>query len=484
MLYLLPQCAATLRSRRPLPHFSDKAFTSRQLLKNSIESVTQRMYSETNIPNPRTRHAYRWGMQLVTVALSVAMGYALVQDDLGNIAINRNHFKYASPKELRRAISELHEEFPGDVTTDPDVLKRYGFSANSYLPASPHAVIVCVHSTEDVVKVINIARRYRVPVVPYSGATSIEGHFSGMPDVHDIGRWRSGLSSRYAMGGYQPNPQKQGYPIVLPTGSRTWCYDRRNDWHGLFRDECSPLWYRESGVIPERDCLIHWSGRDAGYCHLRDYMTGACTDHQSSDGQFPDVQRAVNAVQEILNSHNGSHIQCVELLDDQMIAHINAAGFVSRKYPVLDTLFLKLQRTEATIGETAESIQETTDVCVPVSRLPQLVYETKKDLTEAKIQSTIVGHVGNGNFHSSLIFHKDDELPAIAAAVHRLVERTIALDGTCTGEHGIGIGKNEYLIDELGRNTVEFMRTIKAAVDSQNILNPGKLYPEFDQSEQ
>ena len=112
---------------------------------------------------------------------------------------------------------------------------------------------------------------------------------------------------------------------------------------------------------------------------------------------------------------------------------------------------------------------------VPVSRLPELVYETKKDLAQSKLRSTIVGHVGDGNFHALIIFNNDEELKAVSAAVHRLVHRAVALDGTCTGEHGVGVGKKEYLIDELGEDTVELMKTVKHAIDPYNIMNPTKV---------
>lgn len=89
---------------------------------------------------------------------------------------------YGSHAEVQQAIAELHDAFPEKtvVSTDPAVVKQYGSSPNSYHPAAPHSVVVHVHSTEDVVKIVNIARRYRIPVVAYSGATSLEGHFSGV----------------------------------------------------------------------------------------------------------------------------------------------------------------------------------------------------------------------------------------------------------------------------------------------------------------
>jgi D-lactate dehydrogenase (cytochrome) len=127
-----------------------------------------------------------------------------------------------------------------------------------------------------------------------------------------------------------------------------------------------------------------------------------------------------------------------------------------------------------------------------VSKLPQLVYETKDDLAKAKLHSTIVGHVGDGNFHALILF-REGQLEEVSKAVHRLVHRAISLDGTClycllralsfrlivswagTGEHGVGVGKKEYLVDELGEGTIELMKTIKQAVDPLNLLNPGKV---------
>jgi len=119
-----------------------------------------------------------------------------------------------------------------------------------------------------------------------------------------------------------------------------------------------------------------------------------------------------------------------------------------------------------------------TDVCVPVSKLPQLVYETKKDLVDSRLMSTIIGHVGDGNFHALLMFDSDEEKERVKDAVHRMVHRALSLEGTCTGEHGVGLGKKEFLIEELGVGTIELMRSVKAAIDPLNLFNPGKLYPD------
>ena len=80
-----------------------------------------------------------------------------------------------------------------------------------------------------------------------------------------------------------------------------------------------------------------------------------------------------------------------------------------------------------------------------------------------------------GNFHTALVFKDDSEMDHIHAAVDRMVKRAIALDGTCTGEHGVGIGKRDYLYEELGEGTVELMKSVKKAIDPLNLFNPGKV---------
>jgi D-lactate dehydrogenase (cytochrome) len=119
-----------------------------------------------------------------------------------------------------------------------------------------------------------------------------------------------------------------------------------------------------------------------------------------------------------------------------------------------------------------------TDVCVPVSRLAECVVETQKDIEELGLVAPIVGHVGDGNFHTSPAFHRDDpkEMAAIETFLDRLTKRAIAMEGTCTGEHGVGQGKVKYLEAELGHG-VAVMRAIKSALDPEGILNPGKIFP-------
>jgi D-lactate dehydrogenase (cytochrome) len=120
-----------------------------------------------------------------------------------------------------------------------------------------------------------------------------------------------------------------------------------------------------------------------------------------------------------------------------------------------------------------------TDVCVPISRLADCVAATEADLQRLNLLSPIVGHVGDGNFHCSLLCDVDDhdEMARGEDFMHRLVERAQAMGGTCTGEHGIGQGKQKYLKAELGSEAIDAMRAVKQALDPQNIFNPGKILP-------
>lgn len=217
-------------------------------------------------------------------------------------------------------------------------------------------------------------------------------------------------------------------------------------------------------------------------------------------------------------------IQCsvplarVEILDALQMRAVNRWSKLD--YPEAPTLFFEFHGSEAYVAEQIETVKElaeangggefawsnrpeersklwrarheayyaavnlrqgavgwATDVCVPMSRLAECIAETHKDLATASMPATILGHVGDGNFHVVFSIDPDapEEMREVEAINARLVERALAMDGTCTGEHGIGLGKQEWLIAELG-GAVDIMRAIKRALDPANILNPGKIF--------
>lgn len=215
---------------------------------------------------------------------------------------------------------------------------------------------------------------------------------------------------------------------------------------------------------------------------------------------------------------NGIPAARIELLDDVMIRGVNAYA----KLGVMEhhTLFFEFHGTPAAVAEQAARAQEIardngalafqsatmaeersrlwnardntlyaglglrpgakaviTDVCVPISRLAECLIETRGDIEATGLIAPIVGHVGDGNFHTLILVDPavPDELARAKALHGRMVERALRLDGTCTGEHGIGIGKIAFLRDELG-GAVDIMAALKRSLDPHNIMNPGKLF--------
>ncbi len=156
----------------------------------------------------------------------------------------------------------------------------------------------------------------------------------------------------------------------------------------------------------------------------------------------------------------------IELLNAAQVAACNAYSKLS--LPETPLLLLEFHGTEADVAEQSRMFAEIAKDC-----------GGEKDLATVGLISPIVGHVGDGNFHCSLLcdVNDPDEMQRAEGFLHRLVERAQAMDGTCTGEHGIGQGKQKYLEAELGPEAVQAMRALKLALDPHNILNPGKILP-------
>ncbi len=133
----------------------------------------------------------------------------------------------------------------------------------------------------------------------------------------------------------------------------------------------------------------------------------------------------------------------------------------------------------AALGLKPGSRALSTDICVPISRLAECIAETIEDIATINLPSPIVGHVGDGNFHVVLLLdpNNPDEITRAHDFATRLAHRAISMGGTSTGEHGIGLGKRDYLIPEHGAVAIDVMRAIKQALDPNNILNPGKILP-------
>ncbi len=231
---------------------------------------------------------------------------------------------------------------------------------------------------------------------------------------------------------------------------------------------------------------------------------------------FPSVEAACNAA--ILTIQSGIPVARIELLDELQVKASNAYSKLG--LPEMPLLCVEFHGSAASVAEQSESFGEIakelgggpfewatrpedrtrlwqarhdgywaacglrpgaqavpTDVCVPISRLAECVVESQRDVAVSGLIAPIVGHVGDGNFHMQLLVDVDDadEMARAEHLLHRLAERAIAMDGTCTGEHGVGQGKMKYLAAEHGEVALGAMRAIKRALDPDNIMNPGKI---------
>lgn len=172
------------------------------------------------------------------------------------------------------------------------------------------------------------------------------------------------------------------------------------------------------------------------------------------------VKEHAGTVQEIATEHGGSNFQWATTTEDR-----------ARLWQARHNTFY------ADLALRPGAKAWVTDVCVPISALAECVLETQRDVRETGITAPLVGHAGDGNFHLIIVLDPDDpgELARVQAFNGRLVRRAIALGGTCTGEHGIGMGKIDYLPEEHG-DALEVMKTIKRALDPDNRMNPGKIF--------
>ena len=231
---------------------------------------------------------------------------------------------------------------------------------------------------------------------------------------------------------------------------------------------------------------------------------------------FQDVKSACDAV--IATVQTGLPIARIELLDEVQIRAVNAYSKLT--LPESPLLLFEFHGTDSGVREQAERFGAicaenggghfdwatkaedrtrlwqarhdvywaslglrpgakgvASDVCVPISRLAECLAETKRDIEENGLIAPIAGHVGDGNFHvMPLLFMEDRaEVAKVEGFMHRLVERALAMEGTCTGEHGVGQGKMKYLEAEHGENALGIMRSLKTALDPAGIMNPGKI---------
>jgi D-lactate dehydrogenase (cytochrome) len=449
-------------------------------------------------------------------------------------------------------LDALTERFGSRVHRSEAMLAQHGASESHFDTCLPDAVVF-VHSTEEVVALVNMCVAANVPIVPYGAGTSIEGNATPI---------RGGVSVDLSEMNAIVSVNAEDFDCTVQTGVRREQLNEHLRDVGLFfpidpganatiggmaSTRASGTNAVRYGTMREAILslrVVTPDGREirtsrrarksaAGY-DLTHLFIGA----EGTLGIITEVTLRLHPIPEMISSAVCSFetlagavdtvvqsiqmsvpLARVEILDDMQMKACNAWSKLD--YPELTTLFFEFHGSPSYVAEQVETVKElaalngggefqwsnlpeersklwkarheayyaavnvrpgavgwATDVCVPISRLAECIGETKQDLQGSSVPATILGHVGDGNFH--VVFSIDPTNPAdmveAEALNAKLVERALAMDGTCTGEHGIGLGKQDWLIKELGEDAVDLMRTLKHALDPKGLFNPGKIF--------
>lgn len=482
---------------------------------------------------------------------------------------------YCSAQKMPQVIEQLKKvvndnpDCYTDAKADLDDHSDTYFNTHHAKPDERPHIIFYPKSTEEVSKLVKICHDNDVPVVPFSGGTSLEGHFlptrksatvmidfskymnkilkvnktdldvqvqAGVPweDLNDA------LDEQNLLFGCDPGPGAQIGGCVANSCSGTKAYRYGTMKENVVnltvvladgtviktrrRPRKSSAGYNLNGLFTGNEGTLGIVTEATVKCHVKPVMETVAV------MSFPTVGDAAACSSTI--TQQGIHLEAMELLDDKMMHLVNTQGATTRTdWKEQPTLFLKIGgRNDSIIKEVVQEVEKiankhrssnfefakdedeklmlwearkyalwsvidagkarnqnanvwTTDVALPLSNFAKVIEDTKEEMDKSPLLYATVGHAGDGNFHSFIIYNDDKERKICEQLVENMVRRAIDADGTCTGEHGVGIGKRKYLLEELGPKPVDLMRRIKLALDPHRILNPDKIFtidPEHD----
>jgi D-lactate dehydrogenase (cytochrome) len=453
--------------------------------------------------------------------------------------------------EIRRAISE------DTISIDDEDLKLHGYSewSSTNIETLPVAVAY-PKSTEEVSTIAKICYKYRVPMVPYSGGSSLEGNFSApyggisvdfafMDQIVKFNKedmdvvvqpsvsWMSLNEELSASGLFFPVDPGPSAKIGGMVGTN--CSGTNAVRYGTMKD-----WVINLTVVLADGTIVKTKRRprktSAGY-NLNSLFVGsegtlglvteitlklAVIPQEFSVAvvTFPTIRDAASAAAGVMRA--GVPVAAMEIMDEVQMRVVNLSGATKpRSWKELPTLFFKFSGTKAGVRENislvkaiakahkggdfefAASPEEqkllwsarkeslwsmlalrkdgsevwSTDVAVPFSRLADIIEVSKKEMDDLGLFASILGHVGDGNFHESIMYDRrvPGEREKVERCVKNMVVRALEMEGTCTGEHGVGMGKKEALFMEVGGDTLDVMKSIKLSLDPYWIMNPGKI---------
>lgn len=469
---------------------------------------------------------------------------------------------YCTDAELAQAIAEIKNAV-GEQNVTNSAVELDGHADNGLTPHSPRPHerpkwVVYAHSTQEVSEIMKIIFKYSVPVVPYAGGSSLEGHFfSTQPGiVLDTSRMNKVLQINH-----------DDLDVVVEAGVNWVALNEQLESLKLmFGCDCGPngliggmVSTNASGINASRygamvqnvvsltvvladGTIIKTRQRprktSAGY-----NLTGLFVGSEGTlgivteatvklhvkpiyetvvVGQFPTILDTTNTVAELFRL--GIKPEAIELLDKDMMHCINYSGYFTKNWLEVPTIFFKVGGlNKTTVNEVLKTVKAVamkhncadfitakdkeeeaelfsarknafyailnygrneihedvrlwvTDIAVPLSKLSSVLEQVRVLIEKSGLQSVILGHVGDGNFHAD-VFYTEDQKEKCEALVTEMTKIGLANEGTSTGEHGIGNGKRKFLELELGPDAVDTMRKVKMAMDPKRLLNPDKVF--------
>lgn len=455
-------------------------------------------------------------------------------------------------RQIETAIAVLQQRFGDRVATGAEIRRQHAHTL-THLENQPPDAVVFAQARQDVVDVVEVARDHRVPIIPFGGGTSLEGHVNAplggisldvaamnqivavnerdLDCTVEAGVTRAALNTYLRDTGLffavDPGAESATLGGMASTRASGTCAVR----YGTMRETVLSL----TAVMADGS-VVNTASRArksaAGYDLTRllvgaEGTLGIITDLTvrlygipekvvAAVAPFETIDGACNAT--ILAIQLGLGLARIELLDAMQIAAVNK--YAHMQLAEKPTLFIEFHGTPAAVDEQVQLFKQiaqedgaigfdwaereedrrklwkarhdalwaiktewpgrsilVTDVCVPISRLADCLNETQADIAEHGLTAPVAGHVGDGNFHLIIPFDAQDsaERDRVDHFTERLAHRAISMEGTCTGEHGIGQGKMALLSRQAGTG-IEVMRAVKQALDPQNILNPGKIF--------
>ncbi|KAA8518422.1 hypothetical protein F0562_015896 [Nyssa sinensis] len=541
-------------------------------IRSSLFCKHRTQSNTTDVLNSDKRQTHSWTSSFLPMALAISAGSLALQTQNNpsiceTPGIDHRHVSFGGngstdyvakgsnkyvPQEL---IDELKAICQDNMTMDFDERYFHGKPQNSFHKiVNIPDVVIFPRSEEEVSKIVKFCNKYKVPIVPYGGATSLEGHtlspnggvcidMTLMKSIKSLHVEDMDVVVEPGIGWIELNEFLEPYGLFFPLDPgpgatiggmcATRCSGSLAVRYGTMRDNVINL-----KVVLANGDVVKTGSRArksaAGY-DLTRLMIGS----EGSLGvitevtlrlqripqysvvamcNFPTIKDAAEVA--IATMLSGIQVSRLELLDEVQVKAVNLAN--GKNLPEVPTLMFEFVGTEAYSREQTQIVRKIasehngsdfvfaedpeakkelwrirkealwacfamepsfeamiSDVCVPLSCLAELISRSKQELDASPLLCTVIAHAGDGNFHTAILFdpNQEEQRQEAERLNHFMVHTALSMEGTCTGEHGVGTGKMKYLEEELGIEALMTMKRIKAALDPNNIMNPGKLIP-------